>query len=128
MAVWSNDNVMNKALFAISSGDNRKLVLLSTDPTTKALATSTGFCCGLSTHLDFNALANDLVSGRVLWVKKTTDIAGRKCSTKWITHVGIIDASTLLFLTKCSTRSYTTAGPDLINASSWSISVYDPTT
>lgn len=124
-AVFTNDVVQDYGLNKLSTG--KKLVLCSSDPTTKALATSTGFCCGISTHLDFVALAAGTTSGRMLQIKKTSDISAKACSTKWITHVAVI-GTTLLFVTKCSSRSYSTAGPDLITVSSWKVTILDATT
>lgn len=131
--VWCNTLVQDKGLTLLTTNaasDKLKLVLLNTTPATRSLATSTANCCGISTHVTSIALA-DVAStppGRILWFQKTTDINARKCSTKVIKAVGLINGSTLYFVTKCSTRSYSTAGPDKINASSWAIVFYDPST
>ena len=129
--VWCADVVQGKGLTLLTTGtlgNKLKLVLLNTLPANRALATSTANCCGISTAVDVVAQAAYGTVGQAIWIKKTTDISGRYCTTKWIKNVGLIAASTLYFVTKCSTRNYSTAGPDKINASSWAIIFYDPTT
>lgn len=127
--VWCNDLVQAKGLTLLSTA-SLKLVLLNTTPANKVLSTSTANCCGISTHVNSNAIEafGGTPAGRMVYFQKTTDIDGRKCSTKWIKNVGLINASTLIFVTKCSTRNYSTAGPDKINASSFAIIFYDPST
>lgn len=128
-AVWCNDLVQAKGLTLLSTA-SLKLVLLNTSPATKILSTSTAYMCGISTHVNSNAIEafSGTPPGRMVFFQKTTDISGKKCSTKWITNVGLINASTLIFITKCSTRNYSTAGPDKINASSFAVIFYDPST
>ena len=129
--VWGNDLVHAKGLTLFSTA-SLKLVLCNTTPATKALATSTANCCGISSTADVTTNAIEdfggSPAGRMVWFQKTTDISARRCTTKVIKAVGLINASTLIFVTKCSTRSYSTAGPDKINASSWAIIFYDPST
>lgn len=131
--VWCNDLVQDKGLLLLSTAA-KKLVLCTTTPTSKTNATSTTCCCGISTHLDsthYGAFSGT-PAGRIMWFKKTTDITAKKAgytgSTCTLKAVAIINASTLLFVTKCSTRTYSTAGPDKINASSWAVIFYDPST
>lgn len=132
--VWDNDLIKAKGLTLLST--TLRLVLCNTTPASKALATSTANCCGIS----LPATSTDVVTvnaiedfggtpaGRMRFIQKTTDISARKASTRVIKAVALINASTLLFVTKCSTRAYSTAGPDKINASSWAIIFYDAST
>ena len=135
--VWCNDIIQSKGLTILSTARLR-MVLLSTVPAapTMAWATSTaatGDCCGKSSRVISNAIETKHVApttlGRQVWFKKTTDIAGIGSSTKWITNVGLYAyGSTIYFITKCSSRNYSTSGPDKINVSSFAIIFYDPST
>ena len=137
MALWVNSTILDRSLMRLSTLTSR-IALCTTDPTTRQLATSTAFCCGTkiigSSGFGARVASSDVkvpkTSGRAISIKKTSDIAGRKCTTHWITHVVLIsDApSTMIYITKCSSRSYSTAGPDKITASSWYVHMLNPAT
>jgi hypothetical protein len=124
--VWGNDVLMDKLLTVIST-TSVKLTINNTTPTSKADATSTeGTCLGISTHLDFSALANSTMSagGRKLPVDATTDISIMQAGTA--DAICLISGSTLVFVTKCTTRALTTA--DTASVPAWRIDINDPTT
>lgn len=128
MALFCNSTFLDVALKRLSTL-TLKLCLNSSDPATKAAATSTYMCCGfknLSTKTGI--AASTLSGGRKLTFSQTSDIAGRKCTTRVITHVSLINASTLLYITKCSSRTYSTAGPDKITVPAWAVHLLAPAT
>ena len=138
MGLWVNSTILDRALMRLSTLTNR-IALCTTDPTTRALATSTAMCCGTkiigssgvaSARVASSDVKSPVTHGRAVGVKKTSDISGRKCTTHWITHVVLISdsPSTMIYITKCSTRNYSTAGPDKITASSWYIHMLNPAT
>ena len=132
MALFCNSTLLVLGLNRLAAL-GKKVCLCSSDPTTKLTATG-AICAGISTHLDFTAAATSTflaiggASPMKIGIKKTSDISARASSTKWVTHFAIIGDSTLLYVTKCSSRSFSTAGPDKITASSWYIHFLGPAT
>jgi len=123
MGLWANDRVFDEGLNIVSSG--KKLCLCTTQPTDKA--TSTGdYMRGISTHLDFDAIANSTMTagGRKLPVQATSNIA--ISSSGPIHHIAIITGTTLLYVTMCTTRLATTS--DTVTVPAWRIEINDPTT
>lgn len=128
MALFCNSTILDVGLKRLSTL-TLKLCLNSSDPPTKAISTSTAMCAGIkSLSTKTGIAASTLTGGRKLTFSQTSDISGRKCSTKWITHISLIGASTLIYITKCSSRSYSTSGPDKITVPAWSVHLLAPAT
>jgi len=132
MAIVFNTSVLATRGLAFFSTATMNIALCNTTPLTRLQATSTGKCCAIgastkafeiknaATH--FSALTP---KGRGVWVKKSTQLTVKKADSLKIKTLAIF-GSTLVLVTKCSTRDYTTG--DTINASSFAVIFYDAST
>lgn len=124
--VWGNDLILDRGLTWVSS-HIKKITINSTTPTSKTNATDvTKTMLGISTHLDVSALTNSTMTagGRKIDISKTTDITIVNAGNA--DAICIIDASTLVYVTKCTTRALTTS--DTVEIPAWHINAIDPTT
>lgn len=130
MAVVFNTSVLQEKGLAFFSTASMKLAFCSTTPLTKLEATSTGRCCAIASTAGFSlknagTRFNYTPKGRGVWVKKSTQFVTKKTDALKIKTLALF-GSTLLLVTKCSTRDYTTG--DTINASSFAVIFYDAST
>lgn len=125
--VWGNDLTKDLGLTWVTS-HLKKIMINSTTPTSKTDATDvTKTMLGISTHLDVGgALTNTSHTGggRKIDIAKTTDITIVNAGVA--DAISIIDASTLVYVTRCTTRALTTS--DTVEVPAWHINALDPTT
>jgi hypothetical protein len=127
MALFCNSTLLDISLKRLSTL-SLKLVLTCSDPATKAAATG-AMLCGIKALSTKGGISASTLSGRKLTFNQTSDISAKGVgTTNWITHIALINASTLIYITKCSSRSYSTSGPDLITVPSWSVHLLGPAT
>lgn len=126
MAKWQNDLMLDAALDYISD-NSAKVVLCDSQPATFAEAddnVGTGDGVAIATvatiSTDYGANA-DGTSGRKLTVPQRTDATVDVTATA--THVAIISAAALLYVTTCVSQPLTAA--NLVTIPEWDIEVRD---
>lgn len=127
MAKWQNDDMLDAALDYIT--DNvAQIVLCADQPSTRTAAltdydgggTNVGLGEAALTSSSFSAIADD-TSGRKLTVPEvsgvTVDVTGS------VTHIALISASELLYVTTCVSQSVTSGST--VTIPEWDINILD---
>ncbi|HET8708938.1 MAG TPA: hypothetical protein VFL85_01515 [Candidatus Saccharimonadales bacterium] len=124
MAKAANDSVLDALLAKIATATS--LTVCSAQPTTRTEAVTTYKLADVTlTAGDGNGdftIANGDTSGRKVTVAIQSDIAIDASGTA--THVALCDASSLLFVTTCTSQALTAS--NTVTVPAWDIEVGDP--
>ncbi len=122
MAKWANTSVPDEYLDKIKDNCNL-LCACSAQPTNRTEAVSTYRLATVAlTALDFS-VADGAGGGRKLTISAKSNIP--IVSNGNLTHLALVDNSTLYFVTTTSTQGLVSG--NLLNIPAWSITVNDPT-
>jgi hypothetical protein len=121
MAKWCNDDVLDAALDEIRDNCNL-LILCSAQPTDRNDAVNVVNLADVAMISTDFTKADGTVSGRKLIVAEkytvTVDHNGNA------THIAMVDAARLLYVTTCPTKAVVTTEP--VNILTWDIEFRDP--
>ena len=122
MAKIVHDDVLDGALNIVKNNANL-MIVCSQQPTTRAEAVTTYALADVAVSSTDFTIADGDTSGRKLTVAQkenvTVDTSGNA------THVALVDATRLLYVTTCTTQSLT-AG-NTVTFPAWKIEIADPT-
>lgn len=123
MAKWANDDVMDVALDEIAKANT--LHICTSQPATRAAAISSSLADIALTPGDGNGdytIANGDTSGRKVTIASQDNFLVDTTGTA--THVALIDATRLLYVTTC-TSQVLTAG-NTVTVPAWDAEIADP--
>lgn len=121
MAKWSNDAILDAALNYVKN-NAATMTVCSQQPATRTEAITTYALADVAvTDTDFT-LGNGDVSGRKVTVAAKSDVAVDTSGSA--THIAIVSASDLLYVTTCTTQSLTSG--NTVSIPAWDIEIADP--
>ena len=121
MAKWVNDDVLDAALEEISTNCNL-MIICNAEPATRAEALAFALADEPMAAADFT-ITNGDTSGRKLVIVEKPGV-GIDVSDN-ATHIALIDATRLLYVTTCVLKALTMG--EMVSIPSWKIELRDPT-
>jgi len=121
MAKWVNDDVLDAALDEIITNCNF-MIICNAEPATRAEALAFALADEPMVAADFTKSAGD-TSGRKLTVIEKPGIGIDVSDTA--THIALIDATRLLYVTTCVAKAIVMG--EMIGIPAWKIEFRDPT-
>lgn len=118
MAKWANDLVMDAALDKIATAT--QLLVCTAQPSDRATALSTAVATQALTGAFTKADGN--TNGRKVTIAAQNGLTVAANGTA--THVALIDGSSLLYVTTCTSQAVTSG--NVINVPAWKIEISDP--
>ena len=119
MAKWANDLFMDAALDYLATGTT--LLVCSSQPADRTAALAAALADVVIDSGDFTK-ANGDTSGRKVTIGAQSNVPIDTSGTA--THVAIITASALLYVTTCTSQALTSGGTVTVPA--WDVEVADP--
>lgn len=122
MAKSCHDDVLDGAFDVLDQAD--LMTVCSAEPTTRTEAITTYKLADIAMTPDTDyTKANGDVSGRKCTVAAKSGVTVDTSGTA--THVALVDATRLLYVTTCTSQALTAA--NTVNFPAWAISISDPT-
>ena len=121
MAKWTNDDVLDAALDEIANNCDT-MIICNAQPATRAEALAFALADEAMVAADFTITNGDF-SGRKLVIAEKPGVAIDVSDTA--THVALIDATRLLYVTTCASKALTMG--EMVGIPSWKIELRDPT-
>lgn len=122
MAKSVHDDVLDGAFDVLDQAD--LMTVCSAEPTTRTEAITTFKLAdvAMTPNTDYTK-ANGTVSGRKVTVAAKTTIPVDTTGTA--THVALVDATRLLYVTTCTSQALTSG--NTVNTPAWAVEITDPT-
>lgn len=122
MAKSVHDDVLDGAFDVLDQAD--LMTVCSAEPTTRTEAITTFKLAdvAMTPNTDYTK-ANGTVSGRKVTVAAKSGVTVD--STGTATHVALVDATRLLYVTTCTSQALTAA--NTVNFPAWAVEIADPT-
>lgn len=121
MAKSVHDDVLDGALNTIKNNANL-MVACSAEPTTRTEAVTTYALADVAMASGDFTVANGDTSGRKVTVAAKSAVAIDTTGTA--THVALVDATRLLYVTTCTSQALTSGGT--VDFPAWDVEIADP--
>lgn len=117
------DSILDAALIALKA--NTKMTACSAQPTTFAEANSSFVLADAAVSSADFTIANGDTNGRKVTIGAKSsiliDVTGNA------NHIALVDGSSLLYVTTCTSQSLTANASNTVNFPAWDIEIADPT-
>jgi hypothetical protein len=120
MAKKVHDSVLDGALNILRNGVNQ-LIVCSSEPADRAAALAAALAAVATDSSDFT-IANGDTNGRKVTVGAQNGITATASGDA--THIALVDSTTLLYVTTCTTQAITSGNP--VNVPAFDIEIADP--
>lgn len=120
MAKWANDSVLDTLLDKVATGN--QILVTTSQPADRTAALAASLASTSLSSGDFTKSDSTSPAGRKTTVAQKSNITVSASGTA--THVCIVDGTSLLYVTTCTSQSLTSGNTVTIPA--WTVTISDP--